>query len=173
MQKINIDFSNSNIDFNNQQIFLEFEKVLNNITNEKKDENKVLSFEKNIKKIDNEYIENLKLISKKIKNTSDIFVIISKEEYVLALKAMLKIFNIQNDTQIIFLGDDYDIIKIQNTLEVLKNKNFSVLAISGKDLSLETNIHFKLIENLAKEKYGNAGASQRFYIITDKLSRNI
>ncbi len=75
---------------------------------------------------------------------------------------------IRKNTPIIFFaGDNLSAEYLQQIMNFVIARDFSVLAISKSGRTLETSVAFRTFQSLLKAKYG-AGADGRIYIITDR-----
>lgn len=73
----------------------------------------------------------------------------------------------KNDIKIVYFGNTFSQSYICQTLEYLKNRNFIINVISKSGTTTETSIAFRLVSNLAYEKYGD-DAKNRILVTTDK-----
>lgn len=72
-----------------------------------------------------------------------------------------------NDIKIVYLGNTFSQSYICQVLEYLKNREFIINVISKSGTTTETSIAFRMVSNLAYEKYGE-NAKERILVTTDK-----
>ena len=73
----------------------------------------------------------------------------------------------KNDIKIVYFGNTFSQSYICQTLDYLKDRNFIINVISKSGTTTETSIAFRLVSNLAYEKYGE-DAKNRILVTTDK-----
>ncbi|MCX5773783.1 MAG: glucose-6-phosphate isomerase, partial [Fusobacteria bacterium] len=69
--------------------------------------------------------------------------------------------------EIIFLGTNMSARYIQNVINSLEGKDFSINVISKSGTTTEPAIAFRIFRELIEKKYGNAEAVKRIYATTD------
>ena len=72
------------------------------------------------------------------------------------------------DLQIFFAGNNMNPTYINDVLEIVKDKDFSVNVISKSGTTMETSISFRIFKKALEEKYGKEEAVKRIYATTDK-----
>ena len=70
--------------------------------------------------------------------------------------------------EIVYLGNTLDPNYMHEAIEHLKKKKFCVCCISKSGTTTETSISFRILKELAEEKYGKEGARDAIVAITDK-----
>ena len=73
----------------------------------------------------------------------------------------------KNNIKIIYLGNTFSQSYIYQVLDYLKDREFIINVISKSGTTTETSIAFRLVSNLAYEKYGDL-AKDRILVTTDK-----
>lgn len=121
--------------------------------------------------ISKEEVENIKKIAEKIRNNSDVFVVIGIGGSYMGSKAIISAFEKmyeKNKPEIIFLGTGLSSEEYNETLEYIKDKSVSVNVISKSGTTLEPSIAFNLMMNLMSEKYSEEEIKGRVIVTTDK-----
>ncbi|MBR3244273.1 MAG: glucose-6-phosphate isomerase [Parasporobacterium sp.] len=72
------------------------------------------------------------------------------------------------DLQIFFAGNNMSPNYINDVLELVKDKDFSVNVISKSGTTMETSVSFRIFKKALEEKYGKEEAADRIYATTDK-----
>ena len=116
-------------------------------------------------------IEQIIEAANKIRKESDVLVVIGIGGSYLGAKAALDMLKsyYHNDFEVIFVGNTLSSTFTQETLEYLKNRDFSVNIISKSGTTTEPAIAFRLLKELLEEKYGSE-AKNRIYITTDPVT---
>lgn len=127
---------------------------------------------------DEDEILKIKECAKRIKNQSDVFVVIGIGGSYLGARAIIDLFsdNFSNLTsygkrkhpQIIFAGNNLSGKYLRNLIEYLEDKDFSINVISKSGKTLEPAVAFRTLRLVLEQKYGIRGASDRIYVTTDK-----
>lgn len=123
-------------------------------------------------------LETIKEISKGIRKQSDCLVIIGIGGSYLGSKAaidMLSSYYSKSDFKIIFLGYNMSGAYLSETLEYLKEVDFSVNVISKSGKTLEPALAFHMVLDLLIEKYGD-NHKDRVYVTTsshDSILHNL
>ncbi|MDL2292915.1 glucose-6-phosphate isomerase [Acholeplasma sp. OttesenSCG-928-E16] len=109
--------------------------------------------------------------AKKIKNDSDVLVVIGIGGSYLGTKAGLeflkKPFNNTN-LEIVFAGHQMSGDYLNELLEYLKDKDYSLNIISKSGTTTEPAIAFRILKKALEEKYGKETAKNRIYATTDQ-----
>ncbi|GIO24929.1 glucose-6-phosphate isomerase [Oceanobacillus sp. J11TS1] len=130
------------------------------------------------KNYDHAEYARIKKSAEKIKNDSDILLVIGIGGSYLGAKAALEMLNhsFQNllsseerkAPQIIFVGHHLSSTYMSELMDVLKDKDFSINVISKSGTTTEPAIAFRIFKKLLEEKYGQEEAKQRIYATTDR-----
>ena len=123
---------------------------------------------------DREEFARIKLASEKIRNNSDVLVVIGIGGSYLGARAAIEFVrgNMYNTTakdspEIYFAGNSISAPALETVLNICKEKDFSINIISKSGTTTEPAIAFRMLLELAKEKYGD-GARERIFATTDK-----
>src|SRR5690625_3281820 len=127
---------------------------------------------------DKEEYARIKQAAEKIREHSDILLVIGIGGSYLGARAALEMLNhsFQNllsaenrkVPQIIFVGHHLSSDYVNDLFDVLKDKDFSINVISKSGTTTEPAIAFRLFRNYLEEKYGKEEAKKRIYATTDK-----
>lgn len=122
---------------------------------------------------DKEEFSRIKKAADKIRNDSDILLVIGIGGSYLGARAALEMLNhsfglTQNGPQIIFAGHHMSSTYLHELFEVLKDKDVSINVISKSGTTTEPAIAFRIFKNFLVDKYGENEAKKRIYATTDK-----
>ncbi|MUK90033.1 glucose-6-phosphate isomerase [Ornithinibacillus sp. L9] len=127
---------------------------------------------------DKEEYTRIKASAEKIKNDSDILLVIGIGGSYLGAKAALEMLNhsFQNllskkerkSPQVIFVGHHMSSTYMSELFDVLEGKDVSVNIISKSGTTTEPAIAFRIFKQFLEEKYGKEEAKKRIYATTDK-----
>ncbi|MFD1066485.1 glucose-6-phosphate isomerase [Oceanobacillus locisalsi] len=130
------------------------------------------------KNYDQEEFARIKKSAEKIKNDSDILLVIGIGGSYLGAKAAVEMLNHsfqnllsaeeRNAPQIIFAGNHLSSTYMSELTDILKDKDFSINVISKSGTTTEPAIAFRFFKNLLDEKYGEEEAKKRIYATTDR-----
>jgi glucose-6-phosphate isomerase len=76
--------------------------------------------------------------------------------------------NTQPVPEIYFAGNSLSPAYMNEILQVINGKDFSIIVVSKSGTTTETALAFRVFKKLAQEKYGESGAKERIFAITDK-----
>ena len=124
---------------------------------------------------DKEEFSRIKAAAEKIKNNSDVLVVIGIGGSYLGARAVIefcksKNYNIvvKDAPKIFFLGNSLSPSEISEVLAICGSCDFSVNVISKSGTTTEPAVAFRLFKSLLIEKYGKEGAAERIYATTDR-----
>ncbi|WP_339228624.1 glucose-6-phosphate isomerase [Oceanobacillus sp. FSL K6-2867] len=127
---------------------------------------------------DKEEYARIKKSAEKIKNDSDVLLVIGIGGSYLGARAALEMLNhsFQNlltkedrkAPQIIFVGHHLSSTYMSELLELLKDKDFSINVISKSGTTTEPAVAFRIFKKYLEEKYGAEEAKARIYATTDR-----
>ena len=120
---------------------------------------------------DLEEYNRIKKAAKKIKEESDVLVVVGIGGSYLGAKAVIEAlkeyFPKENKLEVIFAGHTLSSTYMTELLAYLENREFSVNVISKSGTTTEPAIAFRLLKQLLEKKYGRS-ANERIYATTDK-----
>ncbi len=122
---------------------------------------------------DKEEFERIKKAAQKIRNDSDVLVVIGIGGSYLGARAAIEFCKSQNRNllekpQIIFAGNTLSSAALAETIKLCEGKDFSVNVISKSGTTTEPTIAFRVFKDLLEKKYGKEEAAKRIYSTTDK-----
>lgn len=116
---------------------------------------------------DSELLERMISDAKKIREESDVLVVLGIGGSFIGAKAVLSALKNRSDNfEVMFLGDSLSERDIFDAIKYLENKDFSINVISKSGTTLETALAFRIFKNVLKKKYENY--LDRIYITTDE-----
>ncbi|MCR5653758.1 MAG: glucose-6-phosphate isomerase [Ruminococcus sp.] len=124
---------------------------------------------------DKEEFDRIKKAAAKIKNDTDVFVVIGIGGSYLGARAAIEFLTSPNynalakDTpQIYFTGNSISSDALSDIIELCEGKDVSINMISKSGTTTEPAIAFRVFRDLLEKKYGKDGAKDRIYCTTDK-----
>ena len=124
---------------------------------------------------DKEEFARIKKAAEKIKQNSDILVVIGIGGSYLGARAAIEFCksplynNLKKDTpDIYFAGNNISPTALCELLSICEGKDISVNVISKSGTTTEPAIAFRVFKALLVEKYGEEGAKERIFVTTDK-----
>ncbi|MCM3023251.1 glucose-6-phosphate isomerase [Heyndrickxia ginsengihumi] len=127
---------------------------------------------------DKEEFARIQKAAEKIKNDSDILLVIGIGGSYLGARAAIDMLNHsfanvlpkekRQAPQIFFLGNSISSTYMKDLMDVLEGKDFSINVISKSGTTTEPAIAFRIFSKLLKEKYGEEEAKKRIYATTDR-----
>ncbi len=122
---------------------------------------------------DKEEFSRIKKAAQKIRNDSDVLVVIGIGGSYLGARAAIEFCKSQNRNltekpQIIFAGNTLSSASLAEAVKLCEGKDFSVNVISKSGTTTEPTIAFRVFKELLENKYGKEEAAKRIYSTTDK-----
>ena len=127
---------------------------------------------------DKEEFEKIKKAAEKIRNDSDILFVIGIGGSYLGARAAIDFVkhSFYNDLskeqrkapQIYYVGNSMSGAYIEELIDLIGDKDFSVNVISKSGTTTEAAVAFRVFKELTEKKYGKEGAAKRIYSTTDK-----
>ena len=127
---------------------------------------------------DKEEFERIKKAAQKIRNDSDVLIVLGIGGSYLGARAAISFLghNFYNESskeirkgpEIYFAGNSISATYLSNLVDVIGDRDFSINVISKSGTTTETSIAFRVFRELAEKKYGKAEAAKRIYATTDK-----
>ena len=122
---------------------------------------------------DKEEFARIKAAAKRIRESSDVLIVIGIGGSYLGAKAAIDFltgpfYNYTAKTQIIFAGNSISPNYINGLLKAIEGKDVSVNVISKSGTTTEPAIAFRIFKEYIEKKYGKEEAKNRIYATTDK-----
>ena len=122
---------------------------------------------------DKEEFARIKAAAEKIRNNSDILIVIGIGGSYLGAKAAIDFlqgpfYNFNSKTQIFFAGNSISPNYINGLLKSIEGKDVSVNIISKSGTTTEPAIAFRIFKDYLEKKYGKEEAKNRIFATTDK-----
>lgn len=179
MSNVSIDLRNSGLSMKEIMVYSEkVEKI--HMMMDKKANNKTefLGWLDWPSKYGKREFEKIKKCAKRIQDNSDILIVIGIGGSYLGARAVIEsltnsFYNMQNKKerkfpQIIYVGNNLSSTYINDVIEFVQDKDFSINVISKSGTTTEPAIAFRIFRNLLEDKYGIKEAQKRIYVTTDK-----
>ena len=122
---------------------------------------------------DKEEFARIKAAAEKIRNNSDVLIVIGIGGSYLGAKAAIDFlqgpfYNFNSKTQIFFAGNSISPNYINGLLKSIEGKDVSVNIISKSGTTTEPAIAFRIFKDYLEKKYGKEEAKNRIFATTDK-----
>lgn len=132
---------------------------------------------------DKEEFAKIKKAAEKIKNDSEVLIVIGIGGSYLGARAAIEFLRhsfynvvskeIRKTPEIYFVGNSISSTYLKNLLDVVGDRDFSINMISKSGTTTEPAIAFRVFKELAEKKYGKAEAAKRIYATTDKAKGSL
>ena len=175
MANIKLDFKESKL---MSEEILEHAGVVEEINEEliekSEDESEFLGWLNLPTKYDKKEFIRIKKCAEKIRKDSDILLVIGIGGSYLGARAVIEAlhssFSQMKDEKphIIFVGNNLSPDYVNDVIEVLQGKDFSINVISKSGTTTEPAIAFRIFREILEGKYGIKEARKRIYVTTDK-----
>lgn len=121
---------------------------------------------------DKEEYSRIKSAAKKIRKNSDVLIVIGIGGSYLGAKAVIDIFKSslnkkENETEVIFTGNNMSTKYMNDIIEYVSNKDFSINVISKSGTTTEPGIAFRILREVLLSKYGIEESKKRIFVTTD------
>ena len=121
---------------------------------------------------DKDEFDRIKKTATKIQNESDVLIVIGIGGSYLGARAVIEAltnsFANKNKVEILYAGNNLSPNYINEIIEYIEDKDFSVNVISKSGTTTEPAIAFRIFRELLENKYGIDEARSRIYVTTDK-----
>ena len=127
---------------------------------------------------DRDEFARIKKAADKIRNDSDVLLVIGIGGSYLGARAAIEFLNhcfynvvskeVRKAPEIYFLGTNISSSYIRDLKDVLAGKDFSINVISKSGTTTEPAIAFRIFKEMIEEKYGKEEAAKRIYATTDR-----
>ncbi len=120
-------------------------------------------------KLDEEEYERVKNAAKKIREQSEVLVVIGIGGSYLGARAVIEaLTNNFKDKNVIFAGNNLNSDYLNDLLDYIQDKEVCLNVISKSGTTIEPAIAFKVLREFMENKYGEEGARERIFVTTDK-----
>ena len=130
------------------------------------------------KNYDKEEFVRIQKAAEKIKNDSEILIVIGIGGSYLGAKAAIEFLSntfynnqdksVRKGPQIFFAGTNMSPVYLKHLLDLVGDKDFSINVISKSGTTTEPAIAFRVFKEKLEKKYGKKEAAKRIYATTDK-----
>lgn len=176
MSKIKVDFSKTGVPTTE---ILKYHDKVNKIHNDfqenKNDETQFLGWLELPTNYDKEEFKRIKEAAKKIQSQSEILVVIGIGGSYLGARAVIEALtntftNYQKQAmpRILYAGNNMSPRYINDLIDFISDKEFSINVISKSGTTTEPGIAFRILREVLENKYGVEEARNRIYVTTDK-----
>ncbi|MGE6754210.1 glucose-6-phosphate isomerase [Rossellomorea sp. NPDC071047] len=127
---------------------------------------------------DKEEFSRIQKSAEKIKNDSDVLLVIGIGGSYLGARAAIEMLNHsfynalpkekRSTPQVLFVGQNISSTYMKDLMDLLDGKDFSINVISKSGTTTEPAIAFRIFRKMLEEKYGVEEARKRIYATTDK-----
>ena len=179
MVGLKINLKNSGISENNISKYNKKVAEIHKELHEKKDdETEFLGWLELPTKYNKKEFKKIKECAQKIQKNSDVLLVIGIGGSYLGARAVIEaltntFYNLQEKEtrktpQIIFVGNNLSPNYINDVIDLVSQKDFSINVISKSGTTTEPAIAFRIFRELMESKYGLEEARKRIYVTTDK-----
>ena len=179
MLSLKLDLGNTGIDEKEIQKYAKkVSDIHGKLHEEKDDENEFLGWLELPTKYNKREFKKIKECAKKIQSDSDVLVVIGIGGSYLGARAVIEsltntFYNLQDKEmrktpQIIYVGNNLSPNYMNDVIDLVSSKDFSINVISKSGTTTEPAIAFRIFRELIESKYGLEEARKRIYVTTDK-----
>ena len=179
MLGLKLDLENTGIDEKEIQKYAKkVSDIHGKLHEEKDDENEFLGWLELPTKYNKREFKKIKECAKKIQSDSDVLVVIGIGGSYLGARAVIEsltntFYNLQDKEmrktpQIIYVGNNLSPNYMNDVIDLVSSKDFSINVISKSGTTTEPAIAFRIFRELIESKYGLEEARKRIYVTTDK-----
>ena len=179
MSNVSIELKHTGITQKNMMAYKEqVENIHKDLNRRANDEDDFVGWLELPTNYDKKEFERIKQAAKRIKNNSDILVVIGIGGSYLGARAVIEaltssFYNMLPNKQrkfpkILYAGNNLSATYINELIDVIGDKDFSVNVISKSGTTTEPAIAFRIFREILENKYGIEEARSRIYVTTDK-----
>lgn len=118
------------------------------------------------RRMQGEELRRILAASERIRESSDVLVVVGVGGSYLGARAGIELIQPKNGTEILFAGTGLSPDDLNNKLDRIGDRDFSINVISKSGTTLESAVAFRIWRGVLEKKYG-AGARKRIYATTD------
>ena len=179
MSNIKVNISKSKVTLNEIMVHSEDVQRIHMMMNKKaNDKDEFLGWLNLPSKPSKREFDKIKKCAKRIQENSDVLLVIGIGGSYLGARAVIEaltstFYNYQNKAerkfpQILYVGNNLSTTYVNELIEYIQDKDFSINVISKSGTTTEPAIAFRIFRNLLEDKYGLKEAQKRIYVTTDK-----
>lgn len=179
MSNITLDFEYTNIDIKEIMKYADrVENIHNELNLKKSDKNEFLGWMNLPSKYNKKEFEKIKKCAKKIRENSEILVVIGIGGSYLGARAVIEslthtFYNLlpqeqRKSPQILYVGNNISGTYLNDLVELIGDRDLSINVISKSGTTTEPAIAFRFFREFMENKYGIKEARNRIYVTTDK-----
>ena len=179
MVGLNLNLENTGI---SEKVLQKYNKKVSEIHKElhenKDDEQEFLGWLELPTKYNKKEFKKIKECAQKIQKDSDVLLVVGIGGSYLGARAVIEaltnsFYNLQDKRhrktpQIIYVGNNLSSNYINDVIDLVSHKDFSINVISKSGTTTEPAIAFRIFRDLMESKYGLEEAKNRIYVTTDK-----
>ena len=167
---IELDYTYSSVNIKQLKKYeTKINKIVDDFVNKRAVGNDFFGWHEYPKNISENLIEKINATANHIKDISNVFVVCGIGGSYLGSRAVIESLKgfYNSDVEIIYLGNTFDEKYIRDTINYLKDKDFTVNVISKSGTTLETAVAFRMLKKMLNDKYG-VNSKDRIYVTTDE-----
>lgn len=156
----------------------EVSKIHKELYQKADDEKEFLGWLKLPTEYDKEEFAKIKEVAKKVKNDSDVLIVIGIGGSYLGARAVIEAMSSQfanaipddesKNPKVLFVGNNLNPDYINDIINFIGDRDLSINVISKSGTTTEPAIAFRIFREFLENKYGLAEARSRIYVTTDK-----
>ena len=179
MDNIKVNFDNVDVTEKNIMKYAEeVEKIHDELHKKANDPKEFLGWMELPTNYDKKEFEKIKKSAKKIQDNSDVLVVIGIGGSYLGARAVIEALTHtfyaylpkeqRKTPQILYVGNNLNPNYINDIIDLIENRDFSINVISKSGTTTEPAIAFRIFREILENKYGLKEAQKRIYVTTDK-----
>ena len=182
MDNIKVNFDNVDVTEKNIMKYAEeVEKIHDELHKKANDPKEFLGWMELPTNYDKKEFEKIKKSAKKIQENSDVLVVIGIGGSYLGARAVIEALTHtfyaylpkeqRKTPQILYVGNNLNPNYINDIIDLIGNRDFSINVISKSGTTTEPAVAFRIFREILENKYGLKEAQKRIYVTTDKKKR--
>lgn len=179
MDNIKVNFDNVDVTEKNIMKYAEeVEKIHDELHKKANDPKEFLGWMELPTNYDKKEFEKIKKSAKRIQDNSDVLVVIGIGGSYLGARAVIEALTHtfyaylpkeqRKTPQILYVGNNLNPNYINDIIDLIGNRDFSINVISKSGTTTEPAIAFRIFREILENKYGLKEAQKRIYVTTDK-----
>lgn len=179
MDNIKVNFDNVDVTEKNIMKYAEeVEKIHDELHKKANDPKEFLGWMELPTNYDKKEFEKIKKSAKKIQENSDVLVVIGIGGSYLGARAVIEALTHtfyaylpkeqRKTPQILYVGNNLNPNYINDIIDLIGNRDFSINVISKSGTTTEPAIAFRIFREILENKYGLKESQKRIYVTTDK-----